>query len=156
MASKGSEQLEPMVGWDCEDWFDLICSSVRFWICEFPILLALWICQRSVMAVGSVLYAYGWERQLAELNFHLLFLVPFLSMNPLPLSCPPSPEVLFTIRWYLFRIMLGAGLIKIKSQDPKWRWPSLSAMDCFYETQPVPNTLSRYFHWMSRWWPKGE
>jgi lipase maturation factor 1 len=123
---------------------------------NLPILLALWICQRSLMAVGGPFYAFGWEPQLAELNFHLLFLVPLFSLNRLPTTCPPSPIVLFTIRWFLCRIMFGAGLIKVKSSDSKWRWPKLSAMDYFYETQPVPNPLSRYFHWMPHWWHQGE
>jgi len=51
---------------------------------------------------------------------------------------------------------MGAGLIKIKSGDPKWKLRDLSAMDYFYETQPVPNPFSRYFHWMPKWWHKGE
>ncbi|KAG7337892.1 lipase maturation factor [Nitzschia inconspicua] len=121
-----------------------------------PILLVMWICQRSLMAVGGPFYAYGWEPQLAELNFHMLFLVPLISLDPLGTTCPPSPIVMFTIRWYLCRIMLGAGLIKIKSRDPKWRWPQLSAMDYFYETQPIPNPLSKYFHWMPHWCHRGE
>lgn len=29
-------------------------------------------------------------------------------------------------------------------------------MNYFYETQPVPNPLTRYFHWMPVWWHKSE
>jgi hypothetical protein len=29
-------------------------------------------------------------------------------------------------------------------------------MDYFYETQPVPNPVTRYFHWMPKWWHKFE
>lgn len=29
-------------------------------------------------------------------------------------------------------------------------------MNHFYETQPVPNPLTRYFHWMPPWWHKTE
>ncbi len=105
------------------------------------------------MAVGGPWYSFGWEPQLAELSFHSLFLVPFLSLNPLPKRDVPA-AVQWTIRWMLFRIMMGAGLIKLRSKDKKWN--DLSAMDYFYETQPVPNPLSRYFHWMPRWWHKGE
>lgn len=110
-----------------------------------PLLLGLWVCQRSLMAVGGPWYGYGWEPQLAELGFHALFLVPLLSLSP-TYSQPPL-AVIYTIRWYLFKIMMGAGLIKFKSRDRKWK--DLSAMDSFYETQPVPNPLSRYFHWYS-------
>jgi hypothetical protein len=136
----------------------LMLSTMVFWMgaANVPILLAMWICQRSLMAVGGPFYGYGWEPQLAELNFHLLFLVPLWSLDHISMTSPPSGVVLGTIRWYLFRIMFGAGLIKIKSHDTKWKWPNLSAMDYFYETQPVPNPLSKYFHWMPHWWHQGE
>jgi hypothetical protein len=50
--------------------------------------------------------------------------------------------------------MIGAGLIKIRSADVKWK--KLTAMNYFYETQPIPNPLSRYFHWMPLTWHKVE
>lgn len=120
-----------------------------------PLLLGLWVCQRSLMAVGGAWYGFGWEPQLAELGFHALFLVPLLSLNPLPSMPVPAP-VLWTLRWFLFRIMIGAGLIKIRSGDKKWRRGDLTAMNYFYETQPVPNPLTRYLHWLPKAWHKGE
>jgi lipase maturation factor 1 len=113
-----------------------------------PLMLALWACQRSIMAVGGPFYRFGWEPQLAELGFHACFLVPLLSLDPIP-AVPMSPLVVWLVRWYLFRIMMGAGLIKLKSGDRKWR--DLTAMRYFYETQPVPNPVSRYMHWMPAW-----
>ncbi len=44
--------------------------------------------------------------------------------------------------------MFGAGLIKLRG-DPCWR--DLTCLDFHYETQPVPNPLSWYFHWLPRW-----
>ena len=113
-----------------------------------PLLLIPYICQRSLWAVGGPWYAYGWEPQLAELGFHALFMVPFLSLDRFVMA--PPPLVLFTMRWMLFRIMIGAGLIKIKASDKKWR--DFTAMNYFYETQPVPNPFSKYFHWAPMWW----
>ena len=60
------------------------------------------------------------------------------------------------MRYFLFRIMIGAGLIKLKSGDKKWKYPHFSSMDYFYETQPVPNPLTKYFHFMPRMWHKFE
>jgi len=104
-----------------------------------PLLFALYIIQRSLMAVGGPWYGYGWEPQLAELTFHALFFVPLLSLDPffgLNGSSGPYPVpslVLRAVRFYLFKIMLGAGLIKIKSSDQKWK--DMTSMDYFYETQ---------------------
>ena len=119
-----------------------------------PILFALWLCQRSIMAVGNAWYGFGWEPQLAELGFHAMFLVPLLSLKAIPTSTPVPTLVIWTMRWHLFRIMLGAGLIKIKSYDKKWR--DLTAMDVFYETQPVPNPFTKYFHAAPKAWHKFE
>ena len=41
--------------------------------------------------------------------------------------------------------MFGAGLIKLRG-DPCWR--DLTCLDYYFETQPMPNTLSWYFHWL--------
>ncbi len=60
------------------------------------------------------------------------------------------------MRWFLFRIMMGAGLIKLRSGDPKWKLKNLSAMDYFYETQPVPNPFTKFFHMAPKWWHKFE
>jgi len=104
-------------------------------------ILSLYLIQRSFMSVGGVWYGYGWEPQLAELTFHALFLVPLFSLDPFfgltsRMGAFPVPTlVIWAIRFYLFKIMLGAGLIKIKSSDRKWKPGNMSAMDFFYETQ---------------------
>jgi hypothetical protein len=47
------------------------------------------------------------------------------------------------MRWLVFRIMLGAGLIKLRG-DACWR--ELTCLDTHFETQPSPNPLSAWFH----------
>ena len=78
------------------------------------------------MAVGGPWYGYGWEPQLAELTFHAMFLVPLWSLEPFfgagvvgGGAFPVPAPVIAAVRWYLFKIMLGAGLIKLKSSDRK-------------------------------------
>jgi hypothetical protein len=116
-----------------------------------PIIFGMWLVQRSLMSVGGTFYGYGWEPQLAELTFHAMFLVPMSRMDPFlgpgssgavvgagvgTMGAYPVPTlVVLAIRFYLFKIMLGAGLIKLKSSDAKWKPGNMSAMDYFYETQ---------------------
>lgn len=119
-----------------------------------PLILGLWICQHSLMSVGSPFYSYGWEPQLAELLFHTLFMVPLISLKQFPIYTPVPKVVIWAIRWHLFRIMIGAGLIKFRSKDIKWR--DLTAMNYFYETQPVPSLLTKNFHRMPEPWHKFE
>lgn len=128
----------------------IIIASVVFILgsANVPLLLALWVCQRSIWAIGGVWYGYGWEPQLAELGFHALFLVPLLSLKAF--GRPPVPSVVaWSMRWFLFRIMMGAGLIKMKGGK---EWKDLTAMNYHYETQPVPNPLSKYFHFAPERW----
>jgi hypothetical protein len=47
------------------------------------------------------------------------------------------------LRWVLFRLEFGAGLIKLRG-DPCWR--DLTCLYYHHETQPMPNPLSWYFH----------
>ncbi|MCB9784748.1 MAG: lipase maturation factor family protein [Candidatus Omnitrophica bacterium] len=115
------------------------------------ILMAiLWFLYMSIVHIGQVWYGYGWEIQLLETGFLAIFLCPLLDGRPFPRRPPPSP-VIWLLRWLTFRIMLGAGLIKIRG-DSCWR--DLTCLVYHYETQPIPNPLSRYFHSMPLWFHK--
>jgi Lipase maturation factor len=106
------------------------------------LMAALWTLYLSIVHVGQIWYGYGWEIQLTETGFLAIFLCPLFDGRPFP-SRPPPLTVIWLFRWLIFRIMLGAGLIKIRG-DPVWR--DLTALNYHFETQPIPNPLSRWFH----------
>lgn len=110
---------------------------------NIPMILIIWIIYHSIVNVGQRWYSFGWESQMLETAFLTAFLCPLLSIERLPKKSPPSFIVLFGYRWLIFRIMLGAGLIKIRG-DKCWR--DLTCMNYHYETQPVPNPISYYMH----------
>ncbi|MGZ3703479.1 MAG: lipase maturation factor family protein, partial [Bdellovibrionota bacterium] len=60
--------------------------------------------------------------------------------------------VIWLLRWVLFRIMFGAGMIKIRG-DSCWR--DLTCLQFHYETQPLPGPLSWYFHHLPLWFHRG-
>src|ERR671933_205022 len=97
--------------------------------------LALWGLYLSIVNVGQTFYAFGWESLLLEAGFLAIFLGPAS-------TAPPTP-ILLLVRWLLFRVEFGAGLIKIR-HDPCWR--DLTCLYYHHETQPLPNPLSWYFH----------
>jgi lipase maturation factor len=107
------------------------------------ILFLLWVFYQSLVNAGQLFYGYGWETMVLEAGFLAMFLPPPLNLRPFPERTPPSPIVIVLLRWMLFRVMFGAGLIKIRG-DPCWR--NLTCLDYHFETQPVPNPLSWYFH----------
>jgi len=108
--------------------------------------LALWALYLSFVQIGQLFYGYGWETQLCETGFLAIFLCPVWSVSPFG-PAPPAP-VLWLSRWLIARIMLGAGLIKLRG-DPCWR--DLTCLVYHYETQPVPNPFSWWLHARPRW-----
>ena len=115
------------------------------------IMAILWALYMSFVHIGQDWYGYGWEIQLLETGFLAIFLCPLLDPRPFPRLAPPAP-VMWLFRWLIFRIMLGAGLIKLRG-DSCWR--DLTCLYYHYETQPIPNPLSRFLHFMPRWFHRG-
>jgi hypothetical protein len=111
------------------------------------LLAVLWALYMSFVHVGQIWYGYGWEIQLLETGFLAIFLCQPVDPRPFPRRAPPT-AVIWLFRWLIFRIMLGAGLIKIRG-DPCWR--DLTCLYYHYETQPIPNPLSWYAHFAPRW-----
>src|SRR5258708_37525056 len=106
------------------------------------VLALLCAVQISIANVGQTFYGFGWEIQLVETGFACIFLCPLLDGRPFPRRAP-SLATIWLLRWLAVRIMWGAGLIKLRG-DPCWR--ALTCLDFHFETQPIPNPLSPYFH----------
>src|SRR4051812_24953830 len=111
------------------------------------ILTILWALYMSIVHVGQIWYGYGWETQLLETGFLSIFLCPLVDPRPFP-KRPPPVLVIWLFRWLGFRIMIGAGLIKMRG-DSCWR--DLTCLYYHYETQPIPNPVSRYLHFAPHW-----
>jgi hypothetical protein len=97
----------------------------------------LWLLYLSFVNVGQTFYSFGWETLLLESGFLAMFLGGS--------STAPSMWLIWMYRWLLFRVMFGAGLIKIRG-DACWR--DLTCLNYYFETQPMPNPVSWYFHWL--------
>jgi hypothetical protein len=116
------------------------------------LMFVLWGVYLSIVHIGQIWYGYGWEIQLLETGFLSIFLCPLLDARPFPNFRPPI-LVIWLFRWLGFRIMVGAGLIKLRG-DPCWR--DLTCLYYHYETQPIPNPISRYLHFLPLWFHKLE
>ncbi|HEY2806788.1 MAG TPA: lipase maturation factor family protein [Gemmatimonadales bacterium] len=95
----------------------------------------MWMLYLSFVNVGQTFYAFGWESLLLECGFLAIFLGAR--------DTAPPVIVIWLFRWILFRLMFGAGLIKIRG-DACWR--DLTCLVYHYQSQPLPNPLSWYFN----------
>nr|WP_246324936.1 lipase maturation factor family protein [Petropleomorpha daqingensis] len=102
------------------------------WMVVWALLWALYL---SIVNVGQTWYGFGWETLLCEAGFLAIFLGPA--------GVAPPTLVLWLLRWLLFRLEFGAGLIKLRG-DRCWR--DLTCLRYHHETQPMPNPASRWFH----------
>ena len=107
--------------------------------------LTLWALYLSFVSVGQIFYAFGWESILLEAGF----LAAFLGAD----DVAPPALTLWLLRWLVFRIEFGAGLIKMRG-DQCWR--DLTCLDHHHETQPLPGPLSWWFHHRPQWVHRAE
>ncbi|HET8946148.1 MAG TPA: lipase maturation factor family protein [Candidatus Polarisedimenticolia bacterium] len=114
------------------------------------LMAVLWALYFSFVSIGQDWYGYGWEIQLLETGAIAVFLCPLVDGRPFPRTPPPRAAILL-LRWLAFRIYLGAGLIKMRG-DACWR--DLTCLVHHYETQPIPNPLSRFYHFRPLWFHK--
>src|SRR5712692_9318061 len=106
---------------------------------SMAIFALLWVLYLSIVNIGQTFYSFGWESLLLETGFLTIFLGPA--------TTTPQFSLIVLIRWLLFRVEFGAGLIKMRG-DRCWR--DLTCLYYHHETQPMPNPLSWYFHHLPR------
>jgi len=129
-------------------WIGVILSFlVLIGFANSIILFILWFLYMSFVHIGQTWYSFGWEIQLLETGFLAIFIVPLLDMRPFPKTPPPVP-VIWLLRWLTFRLYMGTGLIKFRGDSC---WSDLTCLFYHYETQPMPNPLSQFFHFLPNW-----
>ncbi|MFB6242396.1 MAG: lipase maturation factor family protein [Candidatus Nanosalina sp.] len=113
-----------------------------------PMLLANWFIYLSFVKVGQVWYGYGWEIQLLETGLLAVFLVPLWDPRPFRKDNPPPVPVIWLFRWLAMRIYIGSAMIKLKGVSC---WHDLTCLNRFFQTQPIPNPISPYMHYLPSW-----
>lgn len=105
-----------------------------------PILVLLHI---SIISAGQDFLSFGWEMYFCE-----------ISINTFLLSLTNHPNLFawISINLLLFRFHLKSGTSKLQSGDATWR--NFTTLEYHYETQPIPNGLSWYFHKFPAWFQK--
>ncbi|HEY8077366.1 MAG TPA: lipase maturation factor family protein [Labilithrix sp.] len=115
----------------------LLALAVIAGVTNAGVMLVLWLLQLSLANAGNFFWGFGWEMQLCETGMIAAFMCPMRAWRPFA-SAPPTATI-WMMRWLIVRIMLGAGLIKIRG-DSCWR--ELTCLVFHYETQPNPSPVS--------------
>jgi hypothetical protein len=151
----------PSLFWlDCSDSFLsaaalaglALSAAVALGLANAFMMAALWFLYMSFIHVGQIFYSYGWEILLLEIGFLAIFVCPLVDPRPFAARSPPQPVIFWLLRWVVFRVMFGAGLIKLRG-DACWR--DLTCLIYHYETQPLPNPQSWIIHQLPPWIHKG-
>ncbi len=117
--------------------------------CAFAVLLflglfeqvsaiALFLLYLSLFHAGQLFLSFQWDSLLLEAGFLAMFLVS-----------GPSLILLLMYEWLLFRFRFMSGIAKLSSGDPVWA--DLTALDHYFETQPLPHIGSWYAHHLPHW-----
>ncbi len=112
--------------------------------------LALFVLYLSLVGAGSVFMHFQWDAMLLEMGFLAIFLPG------------GSRIVVFLYRWLLFRLRFLSGAFKVLSGDPSWlglpallggegAWRGLTALNTYFETQPLPHVGAWYAHQLPEW-----
>ena len=112
-----------------------ILIIVGLW--QRPALIAAFVLYLSLMQAGQLFLNFQWDGLLLESGFLAIFLTP------------RSRVVIFLFRWLLFRLRFMSGISKLSMQDPTWA--GLTALNSYFEVQPLPNPLSWYVHQLPDW-----
>ncbi|KAL3898966.1 MAG: hypothetical protein SGPRY_012731, partial [Prymnesium sp.] len=126
----------------------VLSAAVCLGLCSSIAMFSLWLLYFSIVSAadGSTFYAYGWESQLLETGF-LAILLCDLRPWKLHRGSAPSSVVMWLFRWLIFRISLGAGLIKMRGGSC---WAERTCLWYHFETQPIPSPSSFVFHFLPR------
>jgi hypothetical protein len=116
--------------------------------CIAALLIILQRFSRPALIVAFALYLslfhacypflnFQWDGLLLEAGFLAIFLTP------------QSRVVILLFRWLLFRLRFMSGISKLSSGDPQWA--NLTALDTYFEVQPLPNPIAWYVHQLPEW-----
>lgn len=101
-------------------------------------LAAMFVLYLSLYHAGQLFLNFQWDYLLLESGFLALFLVN-----------GPNRLTLFLFHWLLFRLRFLSGVSKLASGDPSWA--GLTALNHYFETQPLPHVGSWYAHQLPEW-----
>jgi hypothetical protein len=107
----------------------------------------------SCIAVLQDFSAYQSDGMLLQAGVASVLLAPKGIRPGFGAASPPPRGAIWMLRWEWFSIYFESGLVKIMSGDQQWR--TLTAMDHYYENNPLPTWIGWYVQQMPHWFHAG-
>ena len=123
----------------------VLVAGTRF--LSFWTFLTLWISYLSVYQVGQKFLGFQWDGFLLEAGFLSIFYCP-VEREGVLFSDEISIAIRELLKWLFFRFMFSSGVVKLTSNDATW-W-NLSTLDWHFQSQPIPNPVARYAHFLPK------
>lgn len=101
-------------------------------------LIGLFLLYLSLYHAGQFFTNFQWDTLLLEVGLLAIFLLS-----------GPSLLLIFLFEWLLFRLRFMSGLFKLVSGDPSWS--GFSALQHYFETQPLPHAGAWFAHHLPEW-----
>lgn len=102
------------------------------------ILIALFLLYLSLYHACQIFTNFQWDILLLETGFLAIFLLR-----------GAHPLLILLFEWLLFRLRFMSGFFKLASGDPSWA--GFTALNHYFETQPLPHTGAWYAHQLPDW-----
>ncbi len=109
-------------------------------------LFACLVLYLSFVTAGQDFMSFQWDALLVEVGFIALFAASWKFKFEFFTAVDPHWSVRYMFYIVLFKLMFLSGVVKLLSGDETWR--DLSALSYHYWTQPLPNPLSPFMHWL--------
>jgi len=105
-------------------------------------LILLFVFYLSLFHAGQTFLTFQWDTLLLESGFLAIFLNRY-----------PVKLVILLYYLLLFRLRFLSGISKLTSGDPAWS--GLTALQYYFETQPLPHVGAWYAHHLPAWLLQG-
>lgn len=105
-------------------------------------LIVLFVLYLSLTHAGQMFLNFQWDTLLLESGFLAILI-----------ARGPNHLAIFLFHWLLFRLRFLSGISKLLSHDPSWS--SLTALNTYFEAQPLPHAGAWYAHQLPEWMLKG-
>jgi hypothetical protein len=102
-----------------------------------PALITNFVLYLSLYHANREFLNFQWDGLLLEAGFLAIFLTPH------------SRTVVLLFRWLLFRLRFMSGISKLSMHDPTWS--GLTALNTYFEVQPLPTPLAWYAQQFPEW-----